>query len=400
MRGEGNTPGRRGRRQSTGTTRRRWLQALCAGTVGGSAGCISLGLVGRDGPTRVGSEVNAWHIEVDGGTAFLGAPYESYSTDSGASYSDAGAAYAFERTDSGWNEQARFQPDDPESTTFFGRHIDVDGDTAVVGFGDSRPEIAVYGRSGEGWSKRTELVPGEEGEPASYPNAVALDGGVAFIAKDSATCVYERSEGTWRQQGTLAGSTGYSVALDGARALLWVPKEASPDAVLVFERTDGKWDQQTTLRAGTGDPNDNFGTSIVLNGDRAVVGASSADSAAPESGSVYVFERSGGDWTRRGSVTPEDGNAGAGFGGDVALDGETMLVTASGEESPNVDEEGVVYVIEREDGTWTQTAKLPRERTQEWEDLSEAVALMDDTALVAAEVATDDGNASCWAVEL
>jgi len=104
---------------------------------------------------------------------------------------------------------------------------------------------------------------------------------------------------------------------------------------------------------------DQFGYSIAVSGNTAVVGArESTNSVSPSgSGAAYVFQLVGGVWTQQQKLTASDGAIGDRFGGSVAIDGPTILVGAP-YNSENGTHAGAVYVFDLSGSTWSQSAKL------------------------------------------
>jgi hypothetical protein len=70
---------------------------------------------------------------------------------------------------------------------------------------------------------------------------------------------------------------------------------------------------------------DQFGNSVSLYGNRAVIGAPLADAGV---GSAFVFDRSGQLWTQSARLAATNGVAGDRFGWSVALDGDQLLIGA------------------------------------------------------------------------
>ncbi|MBN1810862.1 MAG: FG-GAP repeat protein [Anaerolineae bacterium] len=93
-----------------------------------------------------------------------------------------------------------------------------------------------------------------------------------------------------------------------------------------------------------------FGAAVASGGDTLVVGAYEDAVNGSYSGSVYVFERSGGSWSQQAKLDPDDGDGGDYFGCAVALSGDTLVVGAYLDEDPNGDRAGSVYVFEKGSG--------------------------------------------------
>jgi hypothetical protein len=100
------------------------------------------------------------------------------------------------------------------------------------------------------------------------------------------------------------------------------------------------------------------------------------DDSAYNAGAVYVYRRSGSQWTRQAYVKASNAGAGDYFGSFVALsaDGNTMAVSAHWESSAatgvngnqgdnSLPQAGAVYVFTRSGTTWTQQAYLKASNT-------------------------------------
>lgn len=71
--------------------------------------------------------------------------------------------------------------------------------------------------------------------------------------------------------------------------------EPNSGAAYVFVRTGAGWTQQAFLKASDADENHRFGFSVSVEGDRVVIGARDYDFS---SGAVYIFVKSGANWTQ------------------------------------------------------------------------------------------------------
>lgn len=83
------------------------------------------------------------------------------------------------------------------------------------------------------------------------------------------------------------------------------------------------------LIAADGAAQDNFGVSVALSGDTAVVGASGDDDNGTHSGSAYIFVRDASAlWTQQAKLLPLDGAANNFFGLSVAISGDSAIIGA------------------------------------------------------------------------
>ena len=98
---------------------------------------------------------------------------------------------------------------------------------------------------------------------------------------------------------------------------------SSSGSAYVFVRSGTSWIQEAKLTASDAAESDLFGLSVALSGDTALVGALFDDDAGSDSGSAYVFKRSGTSWSQQAKLTASDAAADDTFGRSVALSGDT-----------------------------------------------------------------------------
>jgi hypothetical protein len=148
--------------------------------------------------------------------------------------------------------------------------------------------------------------------------------------------------------------------------------------------------------SGDGAASDNFGRAVSVSGDgnTAVVGVCYDDTAAgSNAGSAYVFVRSGGAWSQQAKLLPDDAASNDNFGYAVSLsaDGNTMVVGASGDDSPLADA-GSAYVFVRSGTTWSQQAKLLADDAAASDNFGFAVSVSADGNTTLAGAYKDDSS--------
>src|ERR1700730_12304775 len=123
-------------------------------------------------------------------------------------------------------------------------------------------------------------------------------------------------------------------------------------------RIDPTFSQVTELTATDAASGDQFGYSIKISGDTAVVGAYQKNSST---GAAYIFERNKGgvdNWGQVQELTASDAAQGDEFGEKVAINGDTVVI---GAENKNLGT-GAAYIFERNQGgiadNWGQVKEL------------------------------------------
>ena len=174
-----------------------------------------------------------------------------------------------------------------------------------------------------------------------------------------------------------------------------------PGAAYIFERESGVWIEKAKLTVSDGFRNDNFGFSVSIDGNYALVGNAPSWltlEVAPENRgcAAYLFERdSSGHWSQKMKLVDSDGYAFDWFGQSVSLDGDYALVGASGavvDEKSN-DGGGAAYIFERDtSGNWSQKAKLVASDWRVGDGFGTSVSLNGNYALIGAIGKDGKGN--------
>ncbi len=122
--------------------------------------------------------------------------------------------------------------------------------------------------------------------------------------------------------------------------------------VYAFRKSGNNWAADGSLVNPAQVASDNFGASVSVDGNYAVVGA---PGVSGEQGRAYVFKRTGASaWNLEATLSGSDVVGGDQFGRGVAISGTTLVVGAPAK-SNGV---GKAYVFSLSNGTWPEVAKL------------------------------------------
>jgi len=187
--------------------------------------------------------------------------------------------------------------------------------------------------------------------------------------------------------GSSGDEFGASVGLHGDVAVVGARFAGTPGnepgAAYVFVRSGGTWAQQDQLTAGDGEDGDGFGTAVAVSGDVAVVGAPRDDEGGEDAGAVYVFVRQGSTWTKQAKLLADDAEPTDFFGVAVALSGDYLLVGAPRDDEGGEDA-GAAYVFFWDGQAWAQQAKLTTGDPVNGDTFGNAVALDGAYAVIGA----------------
>ncbi|RME44209.1 MAG: hypothetical protein D6791_13715 [Chloroflexi bacterium] len=368
-------------------------------------------LTASDGATRDNFGIS---VAVSGDYAIVGAHRDD---DNGT---DSGSAYIFMRGGNNWVEQGKLIPGDGAADDRFGYSVAISGDYAIVGAyrdddkGFDSGSAYIFVRTLSGWTEQAKLTAGDGAAGDNFGISVAIDGDHAIVGAyadddnglDSGSAyVFVRSGSTWSQQAKLTagldGATqdyfGRSVAISGDYAIVGAYRDddqgTDSGSAYVFMRDATGWTQQAKLTAGDGADGDQFGWSVAIDGSYALVGAWLATANDFQSGSAYVFVRSGSNWVEQAKLIADDGQAQDFFGNSVSLSGAHALIGAYGDDDTAIDS-GSAYVFVRNGSTWTQRAKLTARDGTWFDNFGVSVSVNGKYTLIGADEDDDKGASS------
>lgn len=256
---------------------------------------------------------------------------------------------------------------------YFGQAVAATQDTLVVGASNA---AYVYVRNGTVWTRQATLKSSDMQWSDYFGTAVAVSGDTIAVyalradrvnLSSGAVYVFVRNGTTWTEQAKLTSpgkvpevAFGSALALEGDTLLIGEPNDLWDQingSVYAYTRSGDAWALTDTLVAADAAENDQFGFSLDLQGDTCVVGALLDDDGAMNSGSAYLFTRSGADWSQTQKLVARDPGVGDCFGESAAIDGAVVAVGAPSDDGAGVNS-GAVYAFSPSDGTWAQRDKL------------------------------------------
>ncbi|HVE59101.1 MAG TPA: FG-GAP-like repeat-containing protein, partial [Pyrinomonadaceae bacterium] len=321
-------------------------------------------------------------VDIDGDTMVIGSP--SADITPGVSQ---GAAYIFVRSGTDWVFQAKLLAFNGTINELFGVSVAISGNTAIVGasgadVGNNSDQgvVYVFTRTGNTWSLEQKIIAADGAGGSQLGNSVALDGDTAVVGafgerfgfpSRGAAYIFKRTSGVWTQEakvfdnvGTNGTQFGYSVSIDNDTAVVGaIFADATPTLfsgiACVYQRSAGVWTQQARLFDASGNDDDQFGSGVAVDADTIIVGAPAARTdSGLRTGALYVYGRNGNDWLLRQKFPGNDTLSTDKFGTRVALSGDLAIVGAPLRSLGSGTLEGASYVFVRNGESWSQQAKL------------------------------------------
>jgi hypothetical protein len=178
---------------------------------------------------------------------------------------------------------------------------------------------------------------------------------------------------------------GQSVSISGDTAIVGAPQDDDTGSgsayVYVRNPATSLWTEQQKLLASDGADRDHFGYSVSISGDTVIVGAYGNDDGGTNRGSAYIFVRNAGTWTEQQKLLNSNGQVGDYFGLSVSISGDTVVVSAYGEDD-NGSQSGAAFIYVRNGITWTEQQKLLPSDNQTNSYFGRPVAISGDTVVI------------------
>lgn len=176
-------------------------------------------------------------------------------------------------------------------------------------------------------------------------------------------------------------------------------------AVFVFERSNGEWVETAYLTPDYPDSHGWFGRWIALDQGRLVIGAPYEDmigidgARIDDSGIAYVYEKVGGAWRRTGTLLPAVPQAGASFGWSVSSWGDRIAVSAWQDSVDDMMVGSVTTYIQRK-GLWQPEAVFHPQDPSQLHMFGRDIELYENILVVGAPgddtIAEDAGALFVW----
>ncbi len=201
---------------------------------------------------------------------------------------------------------------------------------------------------------------------------------------------------------------GCAVSIDGDYAIVGAQNKRvgypfnvfkNQGGAYIYYRNNGVWELQDIISAADGENDDYFGASVSISGDFAVIGAWGDDVGADANqGSIYIFARSGTQWTQQIKITAVDGLANDFFGHSVCISDSTIVAGAYGDNIGANINQGSAYVYSKTGANWLYMAKLTASDGASDDSFGASVSISDSYIIAGAYLDdvganTDQGSA-------
>ena len=387
-------------------------------------------------------------VAISGDYAIVGAEYEDHNVQGTIFRAEAGAAYIFRNIAGTWTEVQKIVASNRNTGDNFGHSVAISGDYAIVGAHTNDGFISgtgninnsgsayIFQNTGGIWTQVNILEASDFEADDLFGCSVAISGDYAMVgawredededeinsfSDAGSVYVFHNNGGTWSELQKIVASDrgtsdafGWSVALSGDYAIIGAKEDdenatggnalQSAGSAYIFKNTAGTWAQMQKIVASDRGTNDEFGNSVGISGDYAIVGSMLEDHNLTGSqtllsaGSSYIFKNNAGTFSQVQKIIAPDRDESDMFGCSVAISGNYALIGAYNEEEDPAGANaiagaGAAYLYENTAGTWSMVQKIVASDRDSADDyFAYAVALEANNSIVGALLEDEDST--------
>lgn len=293
-------------------------------------------------------------IHLKGDFCIVGAPGEQNDTSGIGTLSDAGAAYIFQNVSGTWKQIKKIVSYERNASDYFGISVAINEGHFLVGaYGEDNDTFGQSFVTGAGaayfyklknnpnWVKSLKVISVDYATNDEFGKAVSIDSNYAIIGAAN-------EDEDYRETNTLLNA--------GA-------------AYILKKDTAGTWYRVQKLSPNDRSESDNFGNSVAIYGEYAMVSAINNKfdpdykDTLKNAGAVYVFKNINGYWKQIQKITPNDRSKDDKFGHKIAIFEDYAIISSiynskDTNGNPSSAYAGAVYVFKLDSNKWVEIQKI------------------------------------------
>ncbi|HEV7781588.1 MAG TPA: hypothetical protein VGO58_09990 [Chitinophagaceae bacterium] len=324
--------------------------------------------------TALGSDQFGTSVALSGEFAIAGAP-----ANDGPAGVDQGSASFYRYNGTSWVLLEKKQDATADASDRFGASVAISGNYAFVGStgddlaGPNRGSVFVYQYNGTAWVLSQTLTDPGGALGDQFGCSVAVAGNFLLVGaylgdgigvNSGSVCFFQFNGSSWvftqeiiDPSGAVNDNFGWSVSISGNVAIVGSPLDDTPfganaGTATVFRYNGSTWATPVKLSDPVAAANDQFGSSVSISGNYAAAGSPVDDGlGGTDQGSVSVFFFST-IWNIMQKITDINGAANDLFGWSVSLSGNYLLIGSQQDDGPGGLNQGSVFIHQRIGAGW------------------------------------------------
>lgn len=240
-----------------------------------------------------------------------------------------------------------------------------------------------------------------------FGNGVSVSGNYAIVGEkianvgsniqQGAANIFYFNGSTWTKlqkltdaSGAASDEFGSSVSISGNYAIVGAPKDdvganVNQGSASIYRLNGSNWIFMQKLTDATGAADDAFGYSVAISGNYATVGAYTDDVGSNfNQGSVSMYQFNGTSWVLMQKITDAAGKANELFGTSVAIGGNYAAVTASFGNVGTNNQQGYANIYQLSGGAWVFMQKVTDPEGVPGEYFGSSISVSGNTIVVGA----------------
>ena len=293
----------------------------------------------------------------------------------------------------------------------FGESLSISGNYAIIGdrydvIGSNiyQGSASIYKFNGNTWEFIQKLTDATGASGDEFGKSVFISGNYAIAGAylddvgantDQGSCsIYQFNGTSWvlmqkitDATGTAQAQFGWSVSLSGNYALVGSCKFgfSTIGSASIFQLTGGNWSFMQKLIDPTATVGDFSANSVSVSGSKAVVGVERGKVGSNSSqGYVNLYELSGGTWLFKQKVIDPTGTVGDSFGNSVSISGNYLIVGDEADYIETNSSQGSASMYYYNGTTWILMQKLTDPTGEAGDHFGHNVSISGNYALVGA----------------
>jgi hypothetical protein len=208
-------------------------------------------------------------------------------------------------------------------------------------------------------------------------------------------------------EGLAGDNFGISVSISGNYAIIGASSDdgiagVNQGSASIYQFDGSHWVFMQKLTDADGAPNDFFGTSVSVSGNYCIVGAYADDGdAGVDQGSASIYQFNGNNWVLMEKITDADAGAGDSYGRAVSVSGNKIIVGAYSDDDVAGVNQGSASIYQFDGTNWIFIQKLTDNNGASGDAFGISVCMADTYVIIGAHldsgpVGSYQGSASIY----
>ncbi|MBS1754376.1 MAG: hypothetical protein KF741_06170 [Ferruginibacter sp.] len=296
-------------------------------------------------------DFGGYSVCISSNFAIVGAPGDDVNTNP-----DQGSVSIYRHDENGWIKMQKITDAAGTSSDYFGSSVSISGNYAIVGAPSDdvgvnldQGSASIYQYNGINWLLMQKITDADGAADDNFGISVSISGNYAIVgshldkvgtnANQGSASIYQYNGSSWVLMQKITDATGAandnfgkSVSISGNYAIVGASNDdvgtnTNQGSASIYRYNGSSWVLMQKITDATGAANDNFGTSVSIDNNYAIVGASSDDVGVNSNqGSASIYHYTASSWVLMQKITDVDGAANDNFGTSVSISGNYAIV--------------------------------------------------------------------------